>query len=126
MDVFGRNGQLNREQSDFQYFADRVDEAYAKAETQFGLCLRPWAEWLGMEIEQATLDALPASQILAHCLWEMTFHGFEEWQVQEMSDELKRRVDELDAMSEQERQEQLVPHEELFKHLRSRLDDPGD
>lgn len=45
--------------------------------TQFhALDFQPWAEWLGMEVDAQSLNEYPEAEIIAHCLWEMTFHGF--------------------------------------------------
>ena len=119
IEVVGRNGQLNRDQCDFKYFQDSVDAEYANAETDFSLSLEPWEHWLGMRIDAGTVDEFAAPQIAAHCLWDLTFHGFEQWQVQETMDEIKRRVDEIDAMTEEERKEKLIPMEEVMRKLES-------
>lgn len=119
IEVVGRNGQLNRDQCDFKYFQDAVDTEYANSETDFSLSLVPWEQWLGMQIDIGTLDKFSAPQIVAYCLWDMTFHGFEQWQVQETMDEIKRRVDEIDAMTEEERKEKLIPMEEVMRKLES-------
>lgn len=47
-----------------------------------------WAEWLAMEIEGETVRNFTDSEIVAHCLWEMTFFGYTPAQVQEAKDEL--------------------------------------
>lgn len=119
IEVIGRNGQLNRDQPGFKYFEDPVDSMYANSETDFSLSFEPWEHWLGMQIDSATLAEYTAPGIVAHCLWDMTFHGFEQWQIQETRDEIKRRVDEIDAMTEEERKEKLIPLEEAMKELES-------
>ncbi len=60
---------------------------------------------------------LEASQIATHCLWEMTYHGFEPSQIRAERDELKRRIDDLEAMTEEERKERLIPWEQVRKEL---------
>ena len=42
----------------------------------------PWNQWLGMDF---TVDSLKFSEVdlAAHCLWEMTWSGFEEEHIQE-------------------------------------------
>lgn len=49
----------------------------------------------------------------------MTFHGFEQITVQEELAELKRRVDEIDGMTEEERERCLIPADELRRNLES-------
>lgn len=36
----------------------------------------PWAKWLGMEITAESLERFSAYDLIAHCLYEMTFFGF--------------------------------------------------
>jgi hypothetical protein len=45
VDVVGRNGELNRDQSDFQNFSNPIDSEYANSETEFSLSFRPWEQW---------------------------------------------------------------------------------
>ncbi len=78
---------------------------------------RPWNEWLGMSIDPATLERLTAARIVSHCLWEMTFHGFEQTEIVEQRDELKRRIAELDAMTDEEKERKLIPFEQLQEEI---------
>lgn len=116
-DVSGCDGTLNRDQEDFQYLAQPVDPAYANAEVSYSLVYTPWEQWLGMDIDPQTLHAHTTAQIAAHCLWEMTFYGYEESQVQGERDELQRRVDALKAMTEEERKERFIPWDQVRKKL---------
>lgn len=47
-------------------------------EKNLSLLFCPWAEWMGMEVSEATLSALSYAQIVAHSLFEITFTGFSE------------------------------------------------
>jgi len=122
IDVTGRDGTLNRELEDFKHFQDEVDEEYASAEADFSLSFLPWAKWLGMQINPATLEEFSQPDIAAHCLWEMTFHGFEESDVEETRAEIEQRAAEVDAMTEEEREKFLIPAEEVFKDHKSKRD----
>src|SRR5262249_36274503 len=44
---------------------------------------RPWKEWLGMSIAAITLKEFTELEIIAHCLYEMTFIGFDEKEIQD-------------------------------------------
>jgi hypothetical protein len=68
-----------------------------------------------MEIDAATLAAHPSYEIVARCLWEMTFHGFDETAVAAQRAEIRRRVEELHAMTEEERKEKLIPLDQVLK-----------
>jgi hypothetical protein len=107
-DVAGRDGTLNRELEDFQHLKDSSDDEYADVEVDYSLSFHPWTSWLGMLIGSETLREFSPSNIVAHCLWEMTFHGFEKHEVQDALAELRERADEIDAMTEAEREKFLV------------------
>ncbi len=117
VEVVGRNGTLNRDLEDFHCLGKAEDSAYALSEAEFAIELEPWSEWLGMEIEPETLAKHQASEIVAHCLWEMTCFGFDETAVDAQRDKLQKRIDEMDAMTEEERKEKLIPVEQVFKKL---------
>lgn len=70
-----------------------------------------------MEIDPETLQTYTAPQIVAHCLWEMAFHGFEQAQIRAERDEIKRRFTELDAMTEEELKERTIPWERIKRLL---------
>lgn len=56
--------------------------------------------------------------IVAHSLWEMTFHGFDEAEVSAQRRELQKRVDELDAMTEEEKKHKLIPLDQVLKEFK--------
>lgn len=116
-EVTGRDGTLNKDLKDFKYSGKSIDSDYANSETDYALELTPWEKWLGMEIDTGTLKKYMPTQIVAHCLWEMTFLGFDQSQIRKERDELKRRIDELDAMTEEEKEKYLIPWEEVKKDL---------
>jgi hypothetical protein len=123
LEVVGRNGTLNRDLEDFRYLGKAEDSTYALSEVEFAIELEPWSEWLGMEIDPDTLAKYSESEIVAHCLWEMTCFGFEETAIESQRDELQRRVDEIDAMTEEERKEKLIPADEVLKKVAVRRTD---
>lgn len=41
-----------------------------------------WNEWQGMDIDKKSLQNFSELEIIAHCLYEMTFVGFEEEEIQ--------------------------------------------
>jgi hypothetical protein len=61
---------------------------------RYAIEFNPWAEWLGMEVEVEGVDLTPP-QMIAQCLYEMTFIGFDEDAIQEQREEIDRRVDEI-------------------------------
>jgi hypothetical protein len=47
-----------------------------------GLQFTPWKEWLGMPIDKESLRIFTQPEIIAHCLFDMTFSGFSEEAIQ--------------------------------------------
>ncbi|VGO16188.1 hypothetical protein PDESU_04778 [Pontiella desulfatans] len=121
VEVSGKDGTLNKEQDDFQYMNQASEGTFANRETSYALSLSPWNEWLGMEIDAATAEHYSDEDILAHCLWEMTWHGFEEESIQEQKKELDRRVAEIAAMTDEEKKEKLIPWEDVKQRLKDKF-----
>ena len=72
-----------------------------------------------MGIDPATLERFTAAQIVSHCLWEMTFHGYEQTEIAARRDELSRQIAEVDAMTDEEKERKLIP----FERLREEIDE---
>jgi hypothetical protein len=119
-ELIGRNGTLNRELNDFKFLGTDASPEYGAEEAVWSLALRPRGCWLGMTIEPATLAEYSPAQVVAYCLKEMTFHGFSEAENREVREELRRRVAEIDAMSEQEKAENLIPAEKVFADIKAK------
>ncbi len=47
-----------------------------KTGSLFILEFTPWSKWLGMELDPHTLEKFSEFDIIAHCMYEMTFFGF--------------------------------------------------
>lgn len=63
----------------------------------FAIEYSKWKEWLGMEIFEETISKYSKLDIVCHCLWEMTFHGYNEEDVVTAREELQSRLDNLPA-----------------------------
>lgn len=120
VEVFGKDGTLNKEQKDFKYVKGSTDSDYGNKETEFALSLMPWKKWLGMELDQKTMDNFAYPKIVACCLYEMTVHGFYESAIRKTKNDLDKRVKELDSMTEQEREEKLSSWNEVKKRLKEK------
>jgi uncharacterized protein DUF6557 len=63
---------------------------------RYGFDLSPWAEWLAIRVPQSLLDKMTAAEIVAHCVWEMTFYGFTQEKIGAFRAELECSVKEID------------------------------
>ncbi len=77
----------------------------------------PWNQWLGMGIDKLTLKEFTELEIIAHCLNEMTYAGFEEEEIQNDFDRIKNVVDEYKNMSDEEKKKNTISLDELKKKL---------
>lgn len=59
-----------------------------------GVSYTPWREWLASPISPATLTSFTELDILAHCLWEMTWIAFDDETVDERAAEILAIADE--------------------------------
>ena len=48
-----------------------------------------WAEWLGMVIDDSTMHRFTTEEVAVHCVWEMSFFGFDEDTIQEKWGEIE-------------------------------------
>ena len=67
-----------------------------------GLMFTRWERWLGMAVASSTLRQFSTSDVVAHCLYEMTFVGYDQNTIQRGLEEVKRRADEVKAGDESE------------------------
>ena len=79
------------EDNDFTYAIEFVD----------------WSEWLEMEIEAGTEARFTDLEIIAHCLWEMTFVGYNREEIREKFEEIKQAKVDIEFQD-------LVDVDELF------------
>jgi hypothetical protein len=75
----------------------------------------PWSDWLGMDVDPNTLKTFNELEIISHCLYEMTFVGFEEEEIQAEMDRINDIVEEIKNMTEEEKKEKLTSWDDLKK-----------
>ena len=75
-----------------------IDDAYydvsgfiSTSEYSQGLEFTKWEEWLGMEINN--INNIPNHEFIAHCLYELTFIGFDQNNIQEEINEINKLVE---------------------------------
>lgn len=54
-----------------------------------------WEEWLSMEFTKESLKEFSELDLYCHCLWEMTWSGFEQESIQEKIESLMEAVEEI-------------------------------
>lgn len=87
------------------------------ASESYAIEFKPWEEWLGMRIDERTVREFSETQILAHCLYEMTFVGFNQDEIQKRFEEIFTLTEEIKAITNEEREGKLIPWERIKKEL---------
>ena len=70
-------------------------ETNSDSKDSHSLELTSWEEWMGMSINEKTLKDFTPSEILAHCLIEMTLTGFDPETRKRTEDEMVKRSKEI-------------------------------
>lgn len=78
----------------------------------------PWADWLGIQIIPETRQQFDDAEIVAHCMTEMSFFGFDEGKIEDRANEITRRAEEATKHPER-----LIPAEEAIQRIRETLDE---
>lgn len=73
----------------------------------------PWPEWLGMNIDQESINLFSSYEIICHCLHEMTFMGFNQKEIDDECQKIKKSVDEFKHMTKEEKERSTITLEEL-------------
>ena len=61
----------------------------------YSLHFTPWAEWMAMPVSLRSLAQFSETEVIAHCLVEMTRKGFDETTIQAQAEHLCRVMDEM-------------------------------
>ena len=77
-----------------------------------------------MEIDPRSLEDFSRFEIITHCLFEMTFMGYEEEEIQAELKKINDSVEEIKNMTDEEKKEKLISWKEMKKELG--IEDGGD
>jgi hypothetical protein len=72
---------------------------------RYGMEFCPWVDWVSMFITQESLDNFSKEDIVAGCLYEMTFFGFTE---ENIGNELKKMEDSITEVVKKREQNPLI------------------
>jgi len=83
-------GIKKKDSEDFKDF--KLTKKQGEEEVSYGIGFTEWSEWLGMKIDKKTVKNFTKDEIVSHCLWEMTFYGYQEKRIQAEITKLKKMV----------------------------------
>jgi hypothetical protein len=102
VDVNGTDGTRFKDLEKSSTFVTASQQSTDEHEVAFGLDFKPWNEWLGMNIEPDSLEQFSDEEIVAHCLWEMTFYGFDQTTIQSVLEKLNEMIPNLEGRTVEE------------------------
>ncbi|MFA5326892.1 MAG: DUF6557 family protein [Prolixibacteraceae bacterium] len=76
-----------------------------------------WKKWLGMDLAPETTKNFSGLEIIAHCLYEMTFIGYNEEEIKEQFDTINDRVEDYKNLTTKEKEEKTISLDELKRRL---------
>lgn len=79
-----------------------------------GIEYTPWNSWLGMAIDQNSLKKYSEIEIIAHCLYEMTYAGFDQEGIQSELANLKSLAEKYQNLTPEELNRQSVSLDDLI------------
>ncbi len=77
----------------------------------------PWTQWLSMTISSETSKHFNELEIISHCLYEMTFVGYDEEKIQRQFSLIQATVDDYKNMTVEERQTNSKPLDDFLQEL---------
>jgi hypothetical protein len=109
---------------------EHVNGKKATDDFDVSLSLTPWKEWLGMRISPSVFTGYTSKEIICHCLWEMTFYGYNEKEIEKVISEIElsidssKRFESVEAMVEEleDMEEEAESREILEKMLKSEIE----
>lgn len=84
-----------------------IDDTMGNQEVTYAIEFTDWAEWLGMDIDPETLSNYTEVDILAHCLWEMTFFAYSREDIKKVMAEIKHGRRDVERFSLAEVKQEL-------------------
>lgn len=93
------------------------------SEEEWSLSLTEWPKALDMEIAEETVERLGLVDTVAHIVWEIAWHGNTVEGIEEVRDELHRRLDEIEKHKDDPNY--FTPWEDIKKRLEDKLEGNG-
>ncbi len=69
----------------------------------YAIEFEPWENWLGMSINETSLKEFTELEIISHCLFEMTFVGYDENEIQGFKGKVEKSIDDYKLMTKEEK-----------------------
>lgn len=84
------------------------------SDDSWALEFSPWEHWLDWDVFPTSLATYKPEEIVAHCLWEMTYMGFEQEEIQEKVQDMVDQVEDI---------KNGISQGKVFKSVKDMLED---
>jgi len=91
-------------------------------EVSYALEFTPWSEWLGMQIDMTSIKNFTELEIISRCLFEMTFMGFDENEIQEELNKINDTTEEYKLLTEEEKRLNTISLEDFKREMNDEED----
>lgn len=76
-----------------------------------------WNIWLGMDIDNNSLETFSPLEIICHCLHEMTFLSFSQDEIENELNQIKKTVDDIKHLTDSEKKKNLFTLDEIKRQF---------
>lgn len=87
----------------------------------YALEFEKWEKWLGMELAPETIENFNELEIISHCLYEMTFCGYRQEEIQEQLQSINKTVEDFKHLSDEEKKMKTYSLAELKDKLEKNI-----
>lgn len=78
----------------------------------------PWQDWPGMPVDTNSFQNFTELEIIAYCLNEMTYAGYEQEEIQAEIDRIKKMADDYKNMTPEEKKQNSYTWDEMQEKLK--------
>jgi hypothetical protein len=105
------------EESEVRTYVDvsgrKIEENPNSISDSYAIEFVAWKNWLGMDLAPETTEKFSDLDIIAHCLYEMTFIGYNEKEISEQFETINDKVEEYKNLTKEEKEEKIISLDEL-------------
>ena len=95
--------KIESDETDFYFDVSGREINQVSGSDAYSLTSTKWNEWLGMDISKNTLNDFSELEIISHCIYEMTFYGFDEEEIQDQLKSLEESMEEYKELGDEEK-----------------------
>ncbi|NHE58800.1 DUF6557 family protein [Cyclobacterium plantarum] len=77
----------------------------------------PWDIWLGMKVDERAFKEFTELEIIAYCLYEMTFFSFDQEEIAEQLEDLNKTMEEFKNMTPEEKRRNTKSMDDFLSGL---------